>query len=543
MARPPLSVSAKVEKRGISLAIFSAACLSLPIFIPWVFPLAWFGLVPFFVAINSNRWKVALAVSLVFGFAFHGSVNYWLVPTVADLGPYTELQNQMMAVWAIVAFVALVLWQSLFVVLLGLTSWAIFQRTKGTLAAIGIGSAWLLTEWLRSIGTFGYPWALLASTQVSFLPLAQWASFVGSFGLSGVIAFVNALLFEWLRCRNKRFLLAALISLILISLIGWGEMVRIELLLRKASPLTVGVVQGNFGKERWRPDVTFAELEEILQTHLRLSEQAARKGARIIVWSETALPWRLRENGRWGYGAIEIQRFAEKHKVVLFVGAGEWREDKSYNACFLFAPKNTIVGNEVYRKIRLVPFGEYIPGRALFPWLEKILPHAPVETAPGNRWEMTKLLLGDAKLTLKVATAICFESLFPFHLRKLIGIPTSQVSTANLLVIITNDSWFGDTLAPRHHARVAIFRAIELRKGVARGAGTGISMIVSPTGRVLQFADWNQRQVLVAPIPVVSLRSVYQILGDLPFVVFSLVVLVLIFCKKSVEKGGGKRVL
>ncbi len=537
MARSPVPALATVEKRKVSLAIVSAICLSLPLFIPATFPLAWFGLVFLMAAINSSHWKVALMASSVFGLAFHGAANYWLVPTVAGLEPYTESQNQAMEIWAIVAFVALLLWQSLFAAIFGLIAWSVFRFARGIQAAVGIGSAWLLMEWLRSIGIFGYPWALLASTQVAFLPLVQWVSFIGSFGLSGLLAFVNALFFEWLRFRDRRFLLAAFISLASLSFVGWIEMERMKAVLRKSPHLTVAAVQGNFGKERWRQDVTFAELEEILRTHLRLSEQAAKRGARLIVWSETALPWSLREDGRWGYGAREIQAFANKKKVALFVGASEVRSGKSYNACFVFAPEKALSGNETYHKIRLVPFGEYIPGKEIFPWLGKILPHTPVETTSGNSWGITVLNLENVKVRLRVTTAICFESLFPFHLRKLVSIPSSQFSPANLLVIITNDSWFGNTLAPRHHARVAILRAVELRRGVVRGAGTGISEIVSPTGKVLQMADWNQRRIIVASLPIVIARSVYQILGDLPFVAFSLLALALtLFRAKSKGK-------
>lgn len=521
MARQSISALAAFEKRAIPLAITSSFCLALPLFIPLTFPLPWFGLVFLLSALQSNRWQFALTGSLIFGIAFHSAANYWLIPTVADLGPYTESPSQWMSAWAVIAFVALLLWQSFFSAIFGLIAWSILSKAKGLSAAIGVGGAWILTEWLRSIGTFGYPWALLASTQVSFLPIVQWVSFVGSFGLGGAIAFVNALFFEGLRWHDKRFLLSASFLLSLIILIGWVEIVRFESFSKKSPHLTVAAVQGNFGKERWRPDVTFAELEEILQTHLRLSEQTVKGGAKLIVWSETALPWRLREDGLWSYGANEILSFAKDYQVVLLVGAGEWLNRKSYNACFVFAPPKVLLGSEVYHKIRLVPFGEYIPGKRFFHWLDKILPHAPVETEPGKNWDMPLLHFREINLKVKLAIAICFESLFPFHLRRLVA-SSLQAPKANLVVIITNDSWFGNTLAPYHHARVAILRAIELRRSIVRSAGTGISMIISPTGRVLRTAGWGQRKFLIASVPIVDNLSVYQILGDLPFVFFSL---------------------
>ncbi len=395
---------------------------------------------------------------------------------------------------------------------------------------MGIAACWLLTEWLRSLGPFGYPWGLLAATQVAFLPLVQPAAWFGSFGLSALLAFVNALFFLSWRLRRARFAIAAVVALTVFSVTGWLDMKRIEQLARAAPQLTVAVVQGNFGKERWRRDVTFSELEAIVRTHLQMSQQAAQQGAKLIVWSETALPWSLRENGHWGYKADELQAFAERFQVALFVGAGEWQDGKSYNACFVFAPKGVRQGADVAHKRRLVPFGEYVPGRNLFPWLTRFIPHAPIETTPGDK--VASILLRLNGKAVKPAVVVCFESLFPFHLRQLVN-----TIAANLLVIITNDSWFGPTLAPFHHARIAVLRAVETRRAIARGAGTGISLIIAPTGRVLQVANWDERRTLLATVPLLEVSTPYLLLGELPLVLLSVVVLlVALRCQPSREQ-------
>jgi len=386
---------------------------------------------------------------------------------------------------------------------------------------------------LRSLGVFGYPWALLASTQVAFLPIVQLAAWVGSFGLSGAIAIVNALLFRWWQQRKGFYLVSTIILLTALCLLGWLDMRRMEKQASQSPHLKVAVVQGNFGMERWRPDVTFEELREILKTHLSLSEQAVNRGAKLIVWSETALPWRLRDNGVWGYGASELFEFVRRHELVLFVGAGEWLDGKSYNACFVFAPKGRLSGEEVAHKIRLVPFGEYLPGRNWFPWLEKILPHAPVETAPGQKRNETVLQVNNR--IVKPAIVVCFESLFPFHIRHLVGNPLTSTHIANLVVIITNDSWFGNTLAPYHHARIAVLRAVEMRRAVVRGAGTGISLIVAPTGKVVQASKWSDQCVLIASVPLMEKSSGYQIWGDLPFVILALVGLALTWRRRRMD--------
>ncbi len=525
VAGPNITTLATAEKRALPLSVLSAVCLATPLFYPLTFPLAWVGLVPLFIALQTQRWQVAFIASALFGFVFHGLANYWLVPTIANLAPFAQSTKQAMAIWAVVGFFALLLWQSLFSLLFGMLVWWAGRRCAERWFALAVGSSWLLTEWLRSLGTFGYPWALLASTQVAFLPIVQIAAWLGSFGLSGIIALINALLFQWWREQKIVFLLLALVILVSACSFGWLEIKRVEKQANLSPHLKVAVVQGNFGMERWRPDVTFEELREILKTHLNLSEQAVKREAKLIVWSETALPWRLRDNGVWGYGASELFDFVKRHEAALFVGAGEWREGKSYNACFVFAPEGKLSGEDVAHKIRLVPFGEYLPGNEWFPWLERILPHAPVETAPGQKRAETALRV-DNKI-VKPAIVICFESLFPFHIRHLVGNPLTSAHIANLIIIITNDSWFGNTLAPYHHARIAVLRAVEMRRAVVRSAGTGISLIVSPTGRIVQASRWDDRCVLIATMPLMEKSSGYQIWGDLPFVILALLVLAL----------------
>lgn len=522
MAETAFPSLAEPARTALALAICSAVCFALPLFFPLTFPLAWVGLVPLLFALHSLGWKGALVNSLAFGISFHGLANYWLVPTVVNLTPFTEASPTAMHFWAIAAFVGLLLWQSVFVTLFSMTAWAILKRRKDVLAAFAIGAAWLLSEWLRSLGTLGYPWALLSSTQVAFLPVAQSVAWVGSYGLGAIIVTVNALLFiGWERRQISYFIVGVTVFLVL-TILGLLDLRRIQRAIVTAPKLPVAVVQGNFGMERWRPDVPFSELERILQTHLRLSEQAVQQGAKVIVWSETALPWALRTDGRWDYGSSELRDFAERHQVVLVVGAGEKKDDRSYNACFAFASithrasriTHNFVG--VYHKMRLVPFGEYVPWQDFFPWLKKWLPHSPVETTPGRLASPLAFSLGSRSIS--VAVVICFESLFPFHLRQILKPVPRPSSPVPLIVVITNDSWFGKTLAPYHHARASILRAIEARRSLVRCAGTGISLICLPTGKVIRLADWNERAVLTASVPLLTMPSPYHRIGDLPFV-------------------------
>jgi len=468
-------------------------------------------------SLRGKSWRRALFCALLFGFVFHGAANYWLVATVARLSPFTGLSPTAMLGGGILAFFGALLWQVLFVALFGMLAWALLRRPCSGWRAVALGGGWLLTEWLRSLGTLGYPWALLASTQVAFLPLLQLCAWLGSYGLSALLVAINALLaIAWWE-RRWVWGLWAMGLLVAAIAFGWWDGKRVRHQIRQAPFLTVAVVQGNFGMSRWRPDVQESQWRVILKEHLRLSELAARRGAKVIVWSETALPWALRVDGRWQWGYSALQDFVRQRRVVLFVGAGEWRKGRSYNACFVFAPTQRgaeFVG--VYQKARLVPFGEYIPWREQLPWLVNWLPQRPDETTPGK--SVAPLLIPSPRPFL-AAIAICFESLFPFHVRQLLRCDTK---TPSLLVILTNDHWFGNTLAPYHHARVALLRAVESRRAVARCAGTGISLLALPTGQILEWAGWQKRTVLVASLPLMTKPSPYHQVGDGPFVAIAL---------------------
>ncbi|MFA0782974.1 MAG: hypothetical protein YYHSYBAR_001365, partial [Candidatus Fervidibacter sacchari] len=114
---------AAIEKRALPLAALSAVCLAIPLFYPLAFPIAWFALAPLLIVLQTQRWQIAFTASALFGFVFHGLANYWLVPTIANLAPYADSTKQVMAVWAVIGFLALLLWQGLFSVRFGRVVW------------------------------------------------------------------------------------------------------------------------------------------------------------------------------------------------------------------------------------------------------------------------------------------------------------------------------------------------------------------------------------------------------------------------------------
>jgi apolipoprotein N-acyltransferase len=259
--------------------------------------------------------------------------------------------------------------------------------------------------------------------------------------------------------------------------------------------LTVGLIQGNVPQDqKWDPSYE----DEILFRYLRLTRQAADRGATAVLWPESATPFYFEESPR----AEAIRLLARERGVWLLLGSDELsRQDRriSYNSAFMVRPDGTTAA--VYRKVRLVPFGEYVPFRRLLffaaPLVESIGDFAP----------------GEAPVMLPidghpVSTAICYEVVYPALIREGVSKGSSLVTT------ITNDAWFGRSSAPYQHFEMAAMRAIEQGRYLARAANTGISGIVDPYGRVVMASGLFVEQVLVGDVRLITERTVYSRIGD-----------------------------
>ena len=180
------------------------------------------------------------------------------------------------------------------------------------------------------------------------------------------------------------------------------------------------------------------------------------------------------------------------------------------NSAFLLSPQGSIVGR--YDKVHLVPYGEYVPLRKMFPFISKLV----VGVGDFRSGEGYNPLTMDGH---KLGVLICYEGIFPEASRayKRMG--------ADLLVNITNDAWFGRTSAPYQHLSMTVFRAVENRLYIARSANTGISAIIDPTGRIVAQTELFERTALRNTIRFINNKTFYSVYGDV-FVLISMAALV-----------------
>jgi apolipoprotein N-acyltransferase len=269
-------------------------------------------------------------------------------------------------------------------------------------------------------------------------------------------------------------------------------------LTRAGDPIRVGLIQGNVDQaEKQDP----ARAAAIFANYLRMTRQALRQGAEFIVWPESSTPFQFEDEP---FAGGQIRSLAREARVPILIGSDQIERTgaalKYYNAAFLVRPDGT--SGAAYRKMHLVPFGEYVPmKRVLFfaaPLVEAVSDFSAGEDA-------VLLPVG----THLISTAICYEVVYPDLVRRFVAAGSEMLTT------ITNDAWFGPTSAPYQHFEQASMRAIEEGRYLVRSANTGISGIVDPYGRVVEKTDIFQTAVLVGEARFLKTSTFYARHGDL----------------------------
>jgi len=380
---------------------------------------------------------------------------------------------------------------------------------RGPVAALAIAPClWVGLEILRNYALTGFPWARLGLVLHGFPLLLQGAALAGVYGLSlvlmGVAVAGAALAGAVPRGAALRLAAAAACGVVIVAVWGGVRLAALEEEAREAAPgrrLRVACVQGNVAQaQKWEP----GQAEAHLATHVRLSDQAYRDGAELVVWPESSLPMALRSQARMEAVVRDVARRAGRPLLVgsLDVRGGSPGGRAIYNSAFLLAPDGSIAG--VYDKVHLVPFGEYVPAARWLWFVDSLVQEVGSLQAGAEGHPLTT-----RSLAAPLGVEICYEVVFPELSRRSVRLG------AGLLVNLTNDAWFGETAAPYQHFAEAQVRAVEVGRYLVRAANTGVSGIVAPSGEVLATAPLGAQQVVAAEVVWRDARTPYVVVGDL----------------------------
>jgi apolipoprotein N-acyltransferase len=453
--------------------------------------LIFIALIPLFLALTRARgWWQALFLGWVSQFTAWLIMVPWVVRVMSHYGglPYVTGVLIFVAMCAILA-----LYGGLFAVLF-------FRIAPGTRFHrwLLVPLAWGAIEYARTYLLSGFPWNLIAAAIVDYTPLIQFDRVAGPYALSFLIL-LPAITVSWLitaRPRGMR-LVAVVMPVTILCFIWWATgLVAAKMVVRPATgpTYTAALVQPNISQEmRWSESSTL----EIFQRMMNMTEEAVRAGATVIIWPESTVPLSYVTTD---FYREAIESASRQYAVDIILGSvaeDPATPNRLWNAAFLVSGGRTI-GH--YDKIRLVPFGEYVPLRKMLFFARKLV-RAVGEFEFGNR---------DSPLVglLRYGPAICYEIVFP-------QIPRTQVvHGAGVLVTITNDAWYDGTSAPRQHLNQARLRAVETDRYVLRAATTGISAFADPSGRIVEELPMNRQGIIYARFQPRHSSTLYVRFGD-----------------------------
>jgi apolipoprotein N-acyltransferase len=455
--------------------------------------LVWVALVPLLLAMErGGPWRAMLLAQLTGVIFFVGVFEWiWQVPA------YNILDEVMLGLYLALYFAL----------------WALGVRwlSARTLVPVALTAPalWVGLEYVRShAGFLSLPWMLLGHSQYQQPVMLQIASITGVYGLSFLIVVVNVAVAQLFIRRPTTW--RAVPGATVYALGSLAVVLAYGLLVLSAEPaperLRVAAVQGNI-PQNVKFDAAHRQLT--LDRYASLTREAARQGVALIAWPETAMPGDVEHDPRL---LQPVRQLAIDVGVPLLVGSSEHAKftnreagPRRFNSMVLFSPRGHIV--DVYRKIRLVPFGEYEPLAGIITW------PAIVASSMGNS------LAGDRQTIFTidgvgVASTICWENIFPDLVRQFVR------DGARVVVNATNEAWFQDSGAPRQFLAISVFRAAENRISVLRVANTGISAVIDPYGRIVERLrgpdgrDVFVAGVLTASLPVTRQPTLYTRFGD-----------------------------
>lgn len=377
-----------------------------------------------------------------------------------------------------------------------------------------------LLEWARNYTPFnGFPWSNLAMSQSDYTWIIQIADLAGVYGVTFLIAGINAALAG--SVRHLRVGVAVLLAFTL----GYGAFRTNQFEKRSAlAPhLRVGLIQPNIPQdEKWDASALakqkglFSDAVQSLQNHTDL-----------IIWPETSWTEPLPLEQKFIFPKELGLREAADQNPFALLGATSIQdaggETKYFNSALLLDGNGIIL--ERYHKAHLVPFGEYIPMEKIFFFLKPLAVIGDFKAGSAEK----PLSLGSWNL----APLICYEDIFPELSRAMAG------KNAHLLVNMTNDAWYGVSSAAYQHLALAQFRSVETRRAMVRATNTGVSAVIDPSGRVVMESPLFERGVIRHQVPLLTGKTLYVRLGDW-FVAACLACVILQMFKSKIQSPKSK---
>ncbi|UVE17178.1 apolipoprotein N-acyltransferase [Pseudomonas sp. LS44] len=480
----------------LALAAGALTPLTLAPFDLW--PLTLLSLALFYVGLRQLTPRQALWRGWLFGFGLFAAGTSWIYVSIHDYGA----ASMPLAAFLTIAFSAAIA----FFFAVPAWLWARWlRRNEAPLAdALAFAALWLTQEAFRGWFLTGFPWLYAGYSQLDG-PLAGLAPIGGMWLVSFVLALTAALLVNLFKLRTRKLFLALGVVLLLGPWIAGLALKGHAWTVPAGAPLSVAAIQGNVAQQmKWEP----AQLEAQLQLYRDMSFSARRTD--LIVWPETAVPV-LKEFAEGFLGVMG--RFAQDRQAALITGVPIRQltpegEKRYYNGITV-----TGEGQGTYLKQKLVPFGEYVPLqdvlRGLIAFFD--LPMSDFARGPADQ----PLLQAKG---YSIAPYICYEVVYP-------EFAAGLAAQSQLLLTVSNDTWFGTSIGPLQHMQMAQMRALEAGRWMIRATNNGVTALIDPFGQITTQIPQFQPGVLYGEVVPMQQLTPYLYWRGWPLAVLCLLLL------------------
>ncbi|MBV6422178.1 MAG: Apolipoprotein N-acyltransferase [Ignavibacteriaceae bacterium] len=510
-----LSPEEKKQRRKERLLLILSGIILGISFPPFPFPftlLIFVGLIPYFIVIKRRTTLASISsATFLFSLVFSLITIYWVGSWSSEADPYLML-----------AGVALLLVYPC-VMLIPSTLFYLTRKVFPKFDAIWFFPLfWVTLEYLLTQTDLRFPWLLLGHGLAKFNLFIQGSDIVGTNGLSLIATYINVLLFKSFfeknseeKFRLKPLLIAVFIFLCMI-IYGIYKTSTFRISERKVK---VGIVQPNLNPwDKW----STGNLSDLLNMYLTLSQKCVDEGAEVILWPETALPV-YAFGGTYPMVENSIYNFLDTNNVSLLTGMPDIIYDLNQNSIpedskysgqgnYYYRTYNAVLGLnpgsrniQRYGKMKLVPLGERVPFVDQFAFLGDLLKWGVGITGWNIGKDTTVFKIKNEKIdTIIVGGLVCYESVDPVFVTAFVQ------KGAELITVVTNDSWYGKSSGPYQHKDFAMLRAVENRRSVVRCANGGVSCIINAKGKILAETEMFEKTTLVGEVPLQDEKTFYS---------------------------------
>lgn len=482
-------------------------------FPPFPFPftlLVFFALVPyFFVLEKKEKLAEVNRFTYITFFVFNLITIYWVGSWTKEADPFLMIGG----------FLLLFLNTSFF--LIPSTLYYFASRVFGRNTAIWLFPFfWVSYEYMYMLTDASFPWLTLGNGMSHFNKFIQIADTIGALGLSLIAVYVNVLIYIALRkyfTEKKINYTASACSILLVALpVAYGFYTA-SAYTPSPDKIKVAMIQPNLDPwEKWNN----SDIMSLAREYIHLSEQAVKtSGAEVVFWPETALPVYLRD-GSYQRVIDTIYSFIKRNNVYLVTGMPDFvfysdvnaapsDAKKSRNGNYSYATYNSVLllspyTNQIerYGKMKLVPFGERVPFVDALPFLGDFIKwnvgisgwNVGRDTLVFSLANISRSKGSEVHDSVKINSLVCFESVYPAF------VAAFTQKGAQLISVVTNDSWYGNSSGPYQHKEIGVLRAVENRRTVVRAANGGISTIIDPLGRTIAETKMFTRTFLTGEV-------------------------------------------